>query len=97
LRIWLETDPATLKTRVSARSADASDATAEVVDLQLRQATGSLEWVRANASGVPGEVLARAMRILTVPSDLDPGQGAGAAHAQNESIGTAKIEIGGVK
>jgi len=42
--LWLEASPAVLKSRVSARSGDASDATAAVVEQQLTYDLGIISW-----------------------------------------------------
>jgi len=60
--LWLEAPPATLRARVTARTADASDATAAVVDHQLTYQLGDLTgWHRIDASGAPQQVLALAL------------------------------------
>ena len=41
---WLETDPATLLARVTARRNDPSDATADIVRAQLEYDLGPLAW-----------------------------------------------------
>lgn len=48
--IWLDAPADTLKTRVTARKNDASDATAEVVDLQQGFEIGKLDWHRIDAT-----------------------------------------------
>jgi aminoglycoside phosphotransferase family enzyme/predicted kinase len=60
--IWLESDPATLKSRVLSRTGDASDATAEVVEAQLGWDIGKLEWIRVDATASAAEVHERVMR-----------------------------------
>lgn len=42
--VWLVAPRAVLKARVAARVGDASDATPEVVDLQIARGTGSVDW-----------------------------------------------------
>jgi aminoglycoside phosphotransferase family enzyme/predicted kinase len=64
--IWLEAGADVLKSRVEARVGDASDATPEVVDMQLRYDLGDLSWCRVDASGDPAEVHDRAARLLHV-------------------------------
>ena len=47
--VWLEGPAEVLKTRLAARTGDASDATPETLDLQARAATGQIEWPRLGA------------------------------------------------
>ena len=49
--IWLEAAPGILKSRVATRLGDASDATPDVVETQLRYDVGSIAWDRVDASG----------------------------------------------
>lgn len=63
--IWLTSTPDALRHRVAARSGDASDATPEVVDLQLKKGTGSIAWNLVDASGSPDQVCDRAARLVT--------------------------------
>ena len=44
--IWLEAPPATLRERIEGRAGDASDADARVLDLQLAQDPGNIDWPR---------------------------------------------------
>jgi predicted kinase len=64
LGIWLAAPPAILKSRVTHRHGDASDATADVVDRQLRYDTGTIAWQPLDASGSLEETLARAKERL---------------------------------
>jgi len=59
--LWLEASGDLLKHRVTARTGDASDATAEVVEHQLGYAVGIIDWRQVSATGEPAEVLASAM------------------------------------
>lgn len=61
--IWLEADAETLKSRIAARRGDASDATVEVVERQLRYDPGRISWTRIDAGGSPEETYDRAMRV----------------------------------
>ncbi len=62
--IWLEAPADVLKSRVTARRGDASDATSEVVEKQLSYDLGRLDWQRVDASGTPEDSLARVREIL---------------------------------
>ncbi|GAA0779137.1 aminoglycoside phosphotransferase [Roseibium denhamense] len=62
--LWLEAPPDTLRTRVEARSGDASDATAHVVDTQLTYDLGRLTWARIDAGNGPEETANRARSVL---------------------------------
>lgn len=63
--LWLEAPPEVMRARVDARTADASDADASVVDRQLGYKLGALgQWHRTSTSGSPEEVLARALAHL---------------------------------
>jgi hypothetical protein len=62
--IWLEAPPETLRTRVAARTGDASDADLAVVEKQLAYNLGRLTWTRINAEGSPAQVLSRFPAIL---------------------------------
>lgn len=54
--IWLRSDPATLERRISTRTADASDADADVLHAQLKRGTGPVTWTEIDASGEPEQV-----------------------------------------
>ncbi len=71
--LWLDALPDNLKSRVSARVRDASDATAEVVEQQLQIDVGHIDWVRVPADGSPATVLASAWRALDLPVNLRSG------------------------
>jgi aminoglycoside phosphotransferase family enzyme/predicted kinase len=62
--VWLEAPPDVLRARVAQRVADASDATAAVIDRQLRYNLGHLTWPRVNAAGSPSETFAAVRRTL---------------------------------
>lgn len=49
--IWLNSDPATLERRISARTADASDADVDVLHAQLKRGAGPVTWSQIDASG----------------------------------------------
>jgi aminoglycoside phosphotransferase family enzyme/predicted kinase len=65
--VWLEAAIDTLTARVTARAADASDATAAVVALQKTENTGFVTWHRVRADRPPAEVLADAFGRLNRP------------------------------
>lgn len=67
--VWLDAPRETLTARVAARSGDASDATAGVVETQLRYDLGHMEWPRVDAGGTPVDTLARIKE--TVPYRFD--------------------------
>jgi aminoglycoside phosphotransferase family enzyme/predicted kinase len=62
--IWLEAPAGTLATRVSARQNDASDATPDIVGLQLRVDPGPMTWCRVNAANTSNDTLAAVRRTL---------------------------------
>ncbi|SHL41868.1 bifunctional aminoglycoside phosphotransferase/ATP-binding protein [Roseibium suaedae] len=67
---WLEADESVLKQRVSGRVGDASDATAEVIDLQQSYDIGPLGvWVRIDASGTRQETAEQARKHLLAAAD----------------------------
>ena len=61
---WLEAPQATLRDRVEERRRDASDADAEVVDLQARQDPGNLAWPRLDTRQGPQAVAEDARKAL---------------------------------
>ncbi len=71
--VWLTAPAETLKQRVDARTADASDATAEVVAAQLERAPkGGIPWPSVDASGAVPDVVARVREVLrTAGVDLN--------------------------
>jgi uncharacterized protein len=64
--VWLDADPAVLRARVTKRRDDASDATAEVVQMQLAYDTGEISWTRIAAGGSVGSSLQAAARLLGI-------------------------------
>jgi aminoglycoside phosphotransferase family enzyme/predicted kinase len=66
--LWLTALPLTLAHRVATRRHDASDATPDVVLLQLQQDVGALSsaWAGIDASGGSDETLQRARRALAL-------------------------------
>jgi len=71
--VWLSAPAETLKQRVDARTADASDATSDVVAAQLERApSGQIPWPGVDASGAVVDVVARVRDVLrTAGVDLD--------------------------
>jgi predicted kinase len=62
--LWLTAAPDILKARVAARVDDASDATADVVELQLQRGSGDIDWAYVDAGSTPQTTLAAARRAL---------------------------------
>ena len=62
--LWLDAPAAALKSRVDARSGDASDATADVVERQLEYRLGELDWPRLDAGRGAEAVLGEARRRI---------------------------------
>ena len=63
--IWLNSDPATLERRIANRTADASDADANVLHAQLKRGAGPVTWSLVDASGEPEHVAELIMARLT--------------------------------
>jgi uncharacterized protein len=62
--IWLEAPGECLAQRVSQRRGDASDATSEVVAMQIGRGAGPVTWQAIDTSGSPGDAAAAARRLL---------------------------------
>lgn len=62
--LWLNADEDTLIKRVSARTGDASDATADVVRRQLARGAGEIGWARVDAGGSIDVALASCREAL---------------------------------
>ena len=62
--LWLSAPADILKARVTARTHDASDATADVIDLQLQRGSGAVEWLQVDAGGTPEATSAAARSRL---------------------------------
>ena len=62
--LWLDAPAETLAARVAARTGDASDATQDVLDRQLADDPGPMDWVRIDASGTLEETEAAVRRVL---------------------------------
>ena len=63
--LYLQADLATRLSRVGRRAGDASDATAEIARLQEKYDIGALDWAVIDASGMPGQTLARCRTRIT--------------------------------
>ncbi|KIZ39283.1 DNA-binding protein [Rhodopseudomonas palustris] len=68
--LFLVADLATRIARVDARTADASDATADIVRRQQDYDPGPIDWTRIDAGGTPQQTLQAAIAAL----DIDPDQ-----------------------
>jgi uncharacterized protein len=64
--LWLDAAPGAMAERVKARRHGASDATAAVLEGQLRHDPGAIDWVRLDAGGGPEATLAAARRALAL-------------------------------
>lgn len=62
--LWLEAGLDTMKSRVTERRGDASDATAAVVEMQSRYELGELTWPRIDSSGLIEAVVSRVRENL---------------------------------
>jgi aminoglycoside phosphotransferase family enzyme/predicted kinase len=62
--LWLAAPDETMAARLGARTGDASDASAEVLRLQLGHNPGPLDWTRIDAGGDPDATLVAARRAL---------------------------------
>lgn len=62
--LWLDAPAATMAQRIGARRMDASDASAEILSLQLRSDPGWIDWRHVDASGTPDAMLLSAKEAL---------------------------------
>ena len=62
--LWLETPVAEMTRRLESRARDASDATPEVLHMQLEYELGEITWDRVDSTAKPDAVLAAARRSL---------------------------------
>ena len=76
--VWLEGRPRLLAKRIRARTADASDATPEVLQRQRRSALGPLDWHRLDGSWDAPAVEAAAAALLTQEGLAQVAAGGGA-------------------
>jgi aminoglycoside phosphotransferase family enzyme/predicted kinase len=74
--LWLEAPESVLLERIHERTRDASDATPEVVRLQLTQETGTIAWRRLDASA-PIDIVSREALRSVQHALGDEGTGAG--------------------
>ncbi|MBM3732786.1 MAG: hypothetical protein FJW24_04850 [Acidimicrobiia bacterium] len=68
--LWLSADSAIMERRVIERTANVSDATAEVLRRQMTYDLGEITWIRIDSGGTPEETLAQASTVLDV--DVSP-------------------------
>jgi len=71
LGLWLDAPAPVLIDRTRQRVADASDATADVVRLQLAQDAGAIGWLRIDASAPAEVVLQKTVNCLPARSTVD--------------------------
>jgi uncharacterized protein len=77
---WLEADPSTLRQRITARSADASDADAAIAEAQLRTVVPPDGWIKIDASGPVHATAAAIMkRLWASPNEKPPRRAGGTA------------------
>lgn len=62
--LWLMAGTDELFKRVKARRGDASDADARIVEMQLAEDAGQIDWIRLSAHGTREDVLARAGQMI---------------------------------
>jgi aminoglycoside phosphotransferase family enzyme/predicted kinase len=62
--LWLEAPEGTMAARLEGRRDDASDASAQILRLQLAAGPGALDWTRLDAGGDGAATLAAARRAL---------------------------------
>lgn len=65
--LWLEAPHAVMADRLGTRHGDASDATAEILERQLRIDPGPLDWSRIDAGSGPEATFAAAKAALVIP------------------------------
>jgi uncharacterized protein len=66
LGLWLEAEPNLMKERVKHRIGDASDATPQVIDAQLKYELGKIEWQHVDAGGTVAEVYDLARGLISI-------------------------------
>lgn len=70
--IWLSAPPDVLKRRVASRSDDASDATPDVVEKQLRHDPGTIDWTVVAAGATAEETRGEVARRLGLRARSEP-------------------------
>jgi len=73
--LWLDAPAEAMRTRIESRRSDASDATAPVLEQQLRADPGMLDWQRIDAAGDLEQTAARARQALGLPLSRTAGEG----------------------
>ena len=68
--LWLDAVPRVLEQRVTGRRNNVSDATAEVVRLQLQYELGEIDWARLDSSGEGDDTLQAACALLGVQTPV---------------------------
>jgi len=63
--LWLTAPIETLRTRVAQRTDDASDATLEILDAQVKANASAPNWHQVDASGNAAESLQRCLKVIT--------------------------------
>lgn len=66
--LWLKADAALLKSRLEARGEDASDATVAVMQSQLREDVGAMDWHVIEASLPMEDIIREIRRIVAIPN-----------------------------
>ena len=64
--LWLEAEETTLAARVTARRNDASDATADVVRLQIQRGAQHIRWRRIDAGGTAEDTFKAATKNIRI-------------------------------
>jgi len=68
--LWLEGRAEAMASRIRKRRGDASDATPEILALQLRHDPRAIDWTRINADQGPQACLAAARNALTAQGQM---------------------------
>jgi predicted kinase len=66
--IWLTAPRDVMIDRVAARTGDASDATPAVVEQQLSQGVGAMDWTTIDAGGIRAATEHAALATLRLPT-----------------------------
>ncbi|MGL3608634.1 AAA family ATPase [Rhizobium sp. G187] len=62
--LWLDVDTQVLRERLEARPKLDSDATVEILDMQMRRDLGPLDWTHVRNDATPAELLARVLTMV---------------------------------